>query len=209
MCGQPPKGVVGSPPGSAPRRRVGRVGRGSHGCAGTACARLVAPDALGSSASLLERQAGQTPHGISSGALYEPSVPRPPGTARAFVRARSLASFAAPSRCARVGTRRQSSRSPRDGHKQSGGGRPSLRGAGLRRLDAARHVSGGCPSTGAQSLAPRIRAPPRPFVDAGAQLTSRDSGRQARANPCRHRRAARVEDADTVNKPWAGSSARP
>ena len=75
-----------------------------------------------------------------------------------------------------AGTRLPCSRSPRDGPKQSGRERPSLRTQTVPSLAAARRAfEEAAPSSleAAPSLGPRaratLRAPPRPCVDAGAQ----------------------------------------
>ena len=75
--------------------------------------------------------------------------------------------------------RRQCPCSPRKKRGRRGDRRPSLRTQTLRRLGAARLVFGGCPITGAQSSrhAPCAAATVR---RRRAQLTSHDSGRQAR-----------------------------
>ena len=125
---------------------MGRGGRGSQGCAG-ACA--CAPRRVGCLPVCWRRRCPD-PHEFTSGASHGPSVPRPPGTARALWYELSLASFAAGHLVVLALDRRQCSRPPRDGHDQSGGGRPSLRTQTVPSLGAARHACSGCPITGAQ-----------------------------------------------------------
>ena len=79
MCGQPPKGVVGSPSGSAPRRRVGRVGRGSHGCLAPRARPCRGPDALASLQVCWSAGAAQTRTEFTSRIVARVIDPEPPG----------------------------------------------------------------------------------------------------------------------------------
>ena len=159
---------VGSPHAGPRRAAMDRGGRGSDGCAGAvrACTGCARQRYKAASLLAIERGAAQPARYRKPAPSRARSVPRPPGTARAFVRARSLASFALGHLVVLALDRRQCPCSPRKRRGRRGDRRPSLRTQTLRRLGAARLVFGGCPITGAQSSR-RIRAPPRPY--AGAQ----------------------------------------
>ena len=197
---------MGSPSCATARRpRRPRLGR----CAGTACVRS-RPDALCQFVGGWSAGAAQPRTKFTSGAVARAIGPEawegPPEHLGSGVvgklRAGHLVVLAL--------DRRQCPCSPRKRRGRRGDRRPSLRTQTLRRLGAARLVFGGCPITGAQSSrhAPCAAATVR---RRRAQLTSRDSSRQARANPCGRRRAAQVDGRrgrSRHNRPWAGSSAR-
>ena len=180
---------------------MGRGGRGSQGCAG-ACA--CAPRRVGCLPVCWRRRCPD-PHEFTSGASHGPSVPRPPGTARALGHALSLASAAARHLVVLALDRRQCSRPPRDGHSQSGGGRPSLRTQTVPSLGAARRSCRGCPITGVHRASVRRRdrasTPVRRqarSVQTPTRIRARTAERRrsagARSRVRRRRRAAQVEE---------------
>ena len=150
MCGQPPKGVVGCPSGSAPRRRVGRVDRGSHDAPEPrACAR-----GRMRFASLLEAGAPALPspaRNLRAVPLREPSIPRPGRDRRSTWGVESLASFALGHLVVLALDRRQCPCSPRKRRGRRGDRRPSLCTQTLRRWGLPAAPAGAAPSLGAQS----------------------------------------------------------
>ena len=186
-----------------------RGGRVASGCAVAACASVPGGRMRFGSASLLERLGPDPAQNLRAVSLHEPSVPRPPGTARALVRELSLASFALSDLV--VLALGRGSRAPvypatdtikavTDGHCSAdkpcrvwglpaapGGAAPSLGAQCSRRESAATRRRRRCAAHVA-----RQRSPGALRADAVVQQESRDA-----------------EAADTVNKRWAGSSARP
>ena len=157
----------------------------------------------------------QTPHGISSGALYEPSVPRPVGTARALGGDLSLASFAlghlvvlALGRGARAPVRHATDtiKAAGDGHRSA---HKPCRVWGLPTAPAAAAHHWG-PALGrarAASVRRRDRTPVRSSV-----LASRDSSRQARAtraDAVAQQKSEGRRGRRRHNKAWAGYLERP
>ena len=203
MCGQPPK-AAHAPRSDGPRRpRLARMRRSRvRARLGSACQRYKAASLLAG------RGAAQpAPYSKPTRAVRDRSRGMY-GTAGALGEWGRWQASRWASRCARVGTRRQSSSSPRDGHKQSGGGRPALHTQTLPSFGAARHAWRGCPITGRPVLAPRIR---RDQASTPVRSSRRATAVARRANPCGRRRAARVEGRRgrrRHNKRWAGSSAR-
>ena len=203
---------VGSPHAGPRRAAMDRGGRGSDGCAGAvrACTGCARQRYKAASLLAIERGAAQPARYRKPAPSRARSVPRPPGTARAFVRARSLASFALGHLVVLALDRRQCPCSPRKRRGRRGDRRPSLRTQTLRRLGAARLVFGGCPITGAQSSrhAPCAAATVRRRRCAAHVARQRSPG-ALRADAVVQQESRDAEAADTVNKRWAGSSARP
>ena len=196
-----------------------RGGRGSHRCAG-ACAPVPSPDLQRyKAASLLAGRGAAQPAPYSKPAPSRaPSAPRPPGTARALVHALSLASFAAPSRCARsrwtgasapVCRATDPSKAAGDGQRSThkrcrvlglpatpGGAAPSLGAQCSRRESAATRRRRRCAAHVARQRSPgaRIRA------DAVEQQESRDAA--AAADTINDGLALRRDGQEGRELPW-------
>ena len=178
-----------------------RGGRGSHRCAG-ACAPVPSPDLQRyKAASLLAgRGAAQpAPYSKPTRAVRDRSRGMY-GTAGALGEWGRWQASRWASRCARVGTRRQSSSSPRDGHKQSGGDGQRSTHKRCRVLGLPATPGGAAPSLGAQCSRRESAATRRRRRCAAHVARQRSPGARIRADAVEQQESRdAAAAADTIN----------